>query len=444
MKSFQQIFCKWASKKKLQKNKFAYFKAQNAFIDTLACILSGVKEKQSKIAIKSCLETSNFGNIKLFGGGKKLSITSASFVNGVRSAAIDFDDYESVGASHPSAPIYSALLSISQIKPIKLAEIYDSWIVGYEIIIRLGQSLGYSHYYKGWHSAITLGTIGTAAAVSRALKLNSDQISNAISIATSSSSGLKLQFGEDTKAFHIGLASQAGIQSALLAKYGGTANQNIWDDKRGFIEMYGTKSSKKLNLLIPKIKFGEASVKYPNFMKMWPTCSYTHRIIEAGILLNKKIKSKKDIKSIVIKFPEPWIRVSRFHIPKNTTEARFSLSYCFSVSLLNGYLDFKSLNLHQNKKAWNLTKKIKLITYNVPINYIDNDPKYYDTVHIILKNGDKYEQKVSKIKGGSLNPLSDEEIEQKYLMCGGKVNILNKIKKNKNKNKILNNLLFKV
>ena len=57
-----------------------------------------------------------------------------------------------------------------------------------------------------------------------------------------------------------------------------------------------------------------------------PICD-SQRVIQEGLILNKKIFIKKNIKSITIQFPEPWFRVSKFHIPKNSTEARFSLSY---------------------------------------------------------------------------------------------------------------------
>ena len=43
--SFHKKFCNWASQKKININKVTYKRAENAFIDTLACILSGVKEK---------------------------------------------------------------------------------------------------------------------------------------------------------------------------------------------------------------------------------------------------------------------------------------------------------------------------------------------------------------------------------------------------------------
>ena len=70
--SFHKKFCNWASQKKININKVTYKRAENAFIDTLACILSGVKEKQSKVALKYCLENNNSGKIMVFGGGKKL------------------------------------------------------------------------------------------------------------------------------------------------------------------------------------------------------------------------------------------------------------------------------------------------------------------------------------------------------------------------------------
>ena len=440
--SFHKKFCNWASQKKININKVTYKRAENAFIDTLACILSGVKEKQSKVALKYCLENNNSRKIMVFGGGKKLSISAACFLHGVRSASIDFDDYEYVAGSHPSAPIFSALISIAQMKNISIEETYQGWLVGYELIIKLGQALSYDHYYKGWHSANTIGVIGTAAAVSKVLKLNADQMANAISIATSFSSGLKQQFGTDIKAFHVGFASQAGVQSALLAKNGGTANQDIWNIERGFIELYGSKFSKKLNNNFKRSDLGNAIIKFPNFIKFWPVCSYSQRVIQGGLILNKKIFIKKNIKSITIEFPEPWFRVSKFHIPKNSTEARFSLSYCLATALINGKFDLSSLNISKNKKSLNMVKKIKLVTYKVPNNFEDYDPKYPDIIKVIMNDGSILIEKISHIKGGKNNPLKDEDIDNKFLMCGGKKNILNKIRNQKYKKKNLKEIIF--
>ena len=440
--SFHKKFCSWATQKNIKVNRLTYKRAENALIDTLACILSGVKEQQSKIALKYCTESNNFGKVKIFGGGKNFSLSSASFLHGVRSAAIDYDDYEYVAGSHPSAPIYSALISICQTKKISLKEVYEGWVVGYELIINIGQALSYDHYYKGWHSANTIGVIGATAAVSKVLKLNSNQMMNAISIASSFSSGLKQQFGKDAKAFHIGFAAQGGVQAALLAKYGGTANQNIWNVERGFLDLYGSKLTKKLDTSLRTLNFGNAVIKYPNFVKYWPVCSYSQRVIQGGLILNKKIQQINKIKYIKIEFPEPWSRVSKFHIPKNSTEARFSLSYCLATSLLNGRFDLNSLNINENKKSLNLIKKIKLHTYRVPKNFEDYDPKYPDIITVVLKDKNKFEEKVYDIKAGKNIPISNEEIKKKFIMCGGRLSIFKKIIDKHNINAELNTLIF--
>ena len=127
---------------------------------------------------------------------------------GCQAGILDYDDYEAAGSSHCSAPIVSSVLALIKENNFTYKQILEAWIVGYEIIIGLGLSLGYSHYEKGWHAASTLGSIGVAATIGRLLKLNSKQMLKALSIASSSSAGMKIQFGNEMKVIHLGLAAQ--------------------------------------------------------------------------------------------------------------------------------------------------------------------------------------------------------------------------------------------
>ena len=83
----------------------------------------------------------------------------------------------------------------------------EAWIFGYEIIVRMGQSLGYGNYKKGWHYTSTLGSIATAVFIGLLLKLSPQELLDAMSIASSSSASMKLQFGTETKVVHLGLAA---------------------------------------------------------------------------------------------------------------------------------------------------------------------------------------------------------------------------------------------
>ena len=118
------------------------------------------------------------------------------------------------------------------------------------------------------------------------------------------------------------------------------------------------------------------------------------------------------------------------------------MSYCLATALINGKFDLSSLNISKNKKSLNLANKIKLITYKVPNNFEDYNPRFPDIIKVTMNDGSKLIEKISHIKGGKTNPLKDNDIDNKFLMCGGKKNILIKIKNKKNKKKILKEIIF--
>ena len=77
---------------------------------------------------------------------------------------------------NPSAPIIASVLAFLQQKNFTIQQALDAWIAGYEIIVRMGQSLGYGHYEKGWHTTSTLGSIATAVALGRLINLSPQQL----------------------------------------------------------------------------------------------------------------------------------------------------------------------------------------------------------------------------------------------------------------------------
>ena len=93
---------------------------------------------------------------------------------------------------------------------------------------------------------------------------------------------------------------------------------------------------------------------------------------------------------------------------ENSTEARFSLSYCLAISLLNGKFELNSLNINKNKKSLNLIKKIKLETYRVPKNFEDYNPKYPDIITVFLKDKSIFKEKVLEMRKAIKDAISVE------------------------------------
>ena len=207
--NFLTSFCHWASQEKIELSSEILHEARLSYLDTIACIEAGKNQ-----VISTKIQT--FNN-QYFHHSVP---ASRAMQYACQAGILDYDDYESAGSSHPSAPIISAILALAPQLNLRLIDMLEAWVVGYEIIIRMGEVLGYGHYEKGWHATSTYGPIGCAAAVARLLKLPADQFGQALSIASSSAAGMKLQFGTETKVVHEGLAAQAGMQAAYLAQQG--------------------------------------------------------------------------------------------------------------------------------------------------------------------------------------------------------------------------------
>ncbi len=56
-------------------------------------------------------------------------------------------------------------------------------MVGHEVIVRLGEALGFGHYLAGRHSKSTLGPIAAAAACAHAMHLPGERIAAAMNMA---------------------------------------------------------------------------------------------------------------------------------------------------------------------------------------------------------------------------------------------------------------------
>ncbi|MAO91864.1 MAG: 2-methylcitrate dehydratase [Rhodospirillaceae bacterium] len=426
LQSFSDTVADWASQPVLTTTPEAYEAARISLIDTLACMIVGAREQQPTAAREALLFGQEHGPVLAIGGNEKLSLLGATFLNGVRAHAIDFDDYEFPASTHPSAALFAALFSLAQVLPLSLNQICNAWIVGYETIVWMGRALGFGHYDKGWHASATLDPIGTAAAASRALGLTQQQMSNAMALATSSSSGLKRQFGSDTKAFHIGLAAENGLRAALLAQADATANTQIWDAPQGFMDLYGAAGSVPFAEMMQTMALGHAVRIFPVARKLWPSCSYTHRAILGAERLHRDVPNDDPIIGIQVRLPEPFYRVACFDVPQNEAEARFSVSYCTVVGLLTGHVtpeDFHPHRFNQPDRQ-RLAQLVEIDAYDLP----PGDPGEFgpttvETITVTLRSGRTLQTETCDVPAVTL-PITREELGRKVTDCGASCDLV--------------------
>jgi 2-methylcitrate dehydratase PrpD len=396
--------------------------ARAALVDTIACMVASRGERQAVAAEKALLRGGEVGMVLPVGGGPSLNMGAAAFLNGLRAHAQDFDDCEVAGATHPSAVLLGALLALAQAQGLSLGVVLRAWTVGYECIVRLGEALGYGHYRAGWHATATICPVGAAAAAAQALRLDATGIRSAMTLATSASAGLKLQFGSDAKALHAGQAARAGLQAALLAEAGMSASTEIFEQPFGFLDVYGTQSSKRCHEIMAAAQLGAGTRDYPVLRKPWPTCAYTHRAVEAAEEIAGELKPKaEDIESVVIQMPEPYARVAGFTTAANAAEARFSTIYCVAATLLNGRLgpeDFSPDALNR-PEIRDLMAKSRHEHLLMGQDLKDMSADAPDRVVVRLRDGRTAERTVGEVRGGPARPMTRADILAKFRSCGG-------------------------
>lgn len=215
--------------------------AVKSFYNYIGVAIGGHHHEAIQIALESSTAFSPAsGTCSLLGSVKTSDPLQAALINGFAAHIHDYDDTHLATVIHPTAPVASALIAyaeyaLSQGRPISGEDLILALIAGIEVECILGLSVYPSHYDVGWHITGTVGSIGAAVAVGKAMKLTVEQLQHAIGISSASATGMREHFGSHTKAFGVGKAAQSGLQSAFLAQGGLTASEAALDGKRGWI-----------------------------------------------------------------------------------------------------------------------------------------------------------------------------------------------------------------
>jgi 2-methylcitrate dehydratase PrpD len=302
--------------------------ARRAWLDTLACMAGGAGEAATRAAARAA---------------DTAGAEHRALVLGAASHALDYDDVCMIATCHPSAPVVSALLAgFDRVNgEVTLADLLAAHLAGTEVMLRLGAWLGFGHYALGFHATGTLGAVGAAAAQARLLRLPAAQLRAALSIAASSASGLRANFGTDTKPRHVGFAASAAIRAVALAQAGASASD---DAIAGFAHAFcgGARlDSPRFDAQTPW------AVQAPGFeIKRYPSCYLTHRMI-AGI---QRLRQRRPPQAegapvaIDVLFPPGAAAPLKYPQPRTGLQAKFSIPYCAAIAWVDERIGLASFS----------------------------------------------------------------------------------------------------
>lgn len=215
-------------------------RALSHLLDTIGAALAGTCSTEFRLVRDLAAQGEAAG---LLAGSRMTSPRDAALANGVAAHVFELDD--SGGCDHTGAVVLPALLAAlaTQEAPVSGGDFLCAWLAGYEVGRRvLDASGGYGpHNGAGWHSTGTCGTLAAAAAVARLRGYDAALTRQAITLATSFSSGLWafIHDGSQAKKIHAGRAAEGGLLAADLARAGMAGPSRVFDPVwGGFFESF--------------------------------------------------------------------------------------------------------------------------------------------------------------------------------------------------------------
>ena len=380
--------------------------AKRSVLNWLGCAIGASRHEGIDIALAALAGFSGPAQASLLGRGERLDIMHAALLNGISSHMFDFDDTHLKTVIHPSGPVASALLALAEYKPMSGADFLHAFILGVEVECRIGNAVYPSHYDIGWHITGTAGVFGAAAAVGRALKLSAQQMTWALGIAATQSSGLREMFGTMCKPFHPGRAAQNGMTAAFLASKNFTSSERGIEAPRGFANVLAT--ARNYDEITGKL--GQTWEVALNTYKPFACGIVIHPIIDGCVQLRNAHKLKAaDIEGIALKVHPLVLELTGKKTPQVGLEGKFSVYHSAAVAIIygEGGEDVYSDACVRDPEVTTLRDKVST--------EVDKSV-HEDAAHIAirLKDGRVLTKHVEHAIGSLARPMSDADLEAKF------------------------------
>ncbi|MEM8645651.1 MAG: MmgE/PrpD family protein [Pseudomonadota bacterium] len=384
-------------------------------IDSFGCILAGARHPLSGQALEAAGALGLEGDRPAYGTGALVSKPAAALLNAAAGHAVEFDDWEVPGNTHPSIVLLPALLAVAD-EGTSGRQLAQAYLAGFEVIARLGEGLNFEHYDRGWHSTATLGAIGAAGAVSRLLGLSAEATTGALSLAISRSAGLTCQFGSAAKALQAGFAAETGVSSAHYAKAGLFGQAHALDHPFGFRALMAGTQQERLDEAMARLGTGYALAEHGLVIKPWPSCGYTHRLMTAALELAPHLMDLGEVERVDLHLPDFHAKILPFKQPQSRAEALFSAPFVASMGLATQRLRLTDLeeDAWRRPEVQHLISQTEVHPFAPTRPHLNYDPEEPDRMVLTLRGQEQLEARCSFPLGAPQNPMSAAQIEGKF------------------------------
>jgi 2-methylcitrate dehydratase len=385
-------------------------------IDTVGCALGAFDDEPCRIARALALRVQVPRGARVLGTALRALPELATFANGVMARYLDGNDVFPGGGGHPS-DVIPAVLAAAEVAGADGPAAMAGIVLAYEIYGGLFRAAcmrdhGLDHVFYT--------AVGSAVGAARVLGLDRDQIAQAVALAVTPNIALHATRRGDLsmwKGVAAGNAARNGVFAALLAAAGMTGPDKPIDGSHGVRELLGNFELGEFGGNGRPFQLPRADLKY------FLTEFHSQSPITAAIELRQQV-AVEDIERVTVHTywfawseigsePEKWR-------PTTRESADHSLPYILAAVLIDGRFsdDIFSAARINDRRIHELADRIAVKEDG---EYSRQFPgKIPCRIEIRTKSGKDLMACVDYPRGHSGNPMTDEEVSDKFRMLAGR------------------------
>jgi len=427
--------------------------------DSIGCAYGGYHTKDLNIIRDIYMEMGGNGEATVLGFGDKLPAVNATLINSLMVRALDFNDiYWKDDPSHPS-DIIPAAWAVGELVNANMKDVIVAIVLAYEFEQRLCLFAKPGVRERKWHHA-TLTQFVSPIVAGKLLGLTVDEMVHAIGISGCHNHTIgcptagKLTMMKNTVD---PMAVQSGVFAALMAKKGYSGTERVFEGKEGFMDAFIGWDAKDESMKPTDMEgrdgisswawdiqalvggLGESYKIMECGMKAFPTEALTHTHLSC--LLNAMISNDLEYSDI------NEVRVTCFaqaydilfdptkYRPESRETADHSLPYCMAAAMVDKKITTDSFSDEKLKdpRIFEVIDKIK----GEPSQEFEKmfPAKQPSRVVVTTNDGRTFEEYLEYPKGDPREPMTMDDLENKFNALAGN-------KFNSNKLNLLKNLIF--
>lgn len=386
--------------------------AVRCLVDHLGCAIAGSATPECE-RVRAGIGALDAGDgtrtAPIVGTRQRAGVGYAALANGIAAHVLDFDDTFNPDRTtiHGSAPLWPAIAAAGEVIPVSGRAAVEAFVAGFEVQTRVAVAAGPGHYDAGWHVTGTVGHIGAAAATARLLGLPADQTSAAIGTGATQAAGMKVVYGSMGKSLHPGKAAMDGLLAGFLARDGFTSNPSSIEGHRGFLHLFSPDPvpAKALDGL------GETWYLPRDGFKPYACGSLTHPPAQALLELRAEYGLTPADVTAVDAYVHDYVKTTTgLADPQTGLQGKFSIYHVLAVALADG-----AALLGQFTDERVADPALAELRNRIHVHTDDAQGKDSARVVVTLADGRTLERHVAHNLGTPDNPMSDEQLQEKFV-----------------------------